>query len=176
MVSPLTEAMIVNGVVLATVLATDLGSARKIGPMRLLRPVIAAAVIIPLFVDRPVTHGTGLVVELAGIVAGLLGGLAAAALMGVYRGPDTGKPVSRAGWPYAILWVVIVGARAAFSWGSVHWFQDSIVSWAITNQVSVAAITDGLIFMAIAMVLVRTLGLGLRASRLPSGALAVANS
>jgi hypothetical protein len=62
MSSPLTEAMIVNGIVLATVLATDLGPARKIGPMRLLRPVIAAAVIVPLFVDSPVTHGTGLVV------------------------------------------------------------------------------------------------------------------
>ena len=59
MLSPLTEAMIINGVVLATVLATDLGPARKIGPLRLLRPVIAAAVIVPLFVSRPVTHGTG---------------------------------------------------------------------------------------------------------------------
>jgi hypothetical protein len=176
MFSELTEAMIVNGVVLATVLATDLGPARKIGPMRLLRPVIAAAVIIPLFVDRPVTHGTGLVVELAGIVAGILGGLAAAALMGVYRSPGTGKPVSRAGWPYAILWTVVIGARAAFSWGSVHWFEGSIVTWAIANQVSVAAITDGLIFMAIAMVLVRTLGLGVRASRLPAPALALQNS
>jgi len=40
MVSQLTEAMIVNGVVLATVLASDLGPARKIGRMRLLCPVL----------------------------------------------------------------------------------------------------------------------------------------
>ena len=166
MLSHLTEAMIVNGVVLATVLATDLGPARKIGPMRLLRPVIAAAIIIPLFVDQPVTHGTGLVVEIAGVVAGLLGGLAALALMGVYRSPQTGRPVSRAGAPYAILWTVIIGARAAFSYGAVHWFKAPLVSWAITNQVSVAAITDGLIFMAVVMVLVRTIGLGMRAARL----------
>ena len=169
MLSALTEAMIVNGVVLATVLATDLGPARKIGPMRLLRPVLAAAIIIPLFVDQPVTHGTGLAVEIAGVVAGLLGGLAALALMGVYRSPQTGKPVTRAGAPYAILWTVIIGARAAFSYGAVHWFQAPLVSWAIANQVTVAAITDGLIFMAIAMVLVRTGALGIRASRLPGG-------
>ena len=176
MISTLTEAMIVNGVVLATVLATDLGPARKIGPVRLLRPVIAAAVIIPLFVARPVTHGTGLAVEIAGIVAGLLGGLAATALMGVYRSPETGKPVSRAGWPYAILWTVVIGARAVFSYGSAHWFEGPVVSWAIANQVSVAAVTDGLIFMAIAMVLVRTVVLGVRASRLPGGALVLQNS
>jgi hypothetical protein len=175
MISQLTEAMIVNGVVLATVLATDLGPARKIGPLRLLRPVIAAAVIIPLFIARPVTHGTGLAVEIAGIVAGVLGGLAATALMGVYRSPETGKPVSRAGAPYAILWIVVIGARAVFSYGSAHWFKAQVVSWAIANQVSVAAFTDGLIFMAIAMVLVRTLVLGVRASRLPGGALALQN-
>jgi len=168
MLSELTEAMIVNGVVLATVLATDLGPARKIGPMRLLRPVIAAAVIVPLFVARPVTHGTGLVVEVAGVLAGLLGGLAATALMGVYRSPETGRPVTRAGWPYAIFWTVVIGARAAFSYGAAHWFTGSLVSWAIANQVTVAALTDGLIFMALAMVLMRTAGIGFRASRLPA--------
>ena len=168
MLSPLTEAMIVNGVVLATVLATDLGPARKIGPLRLLRPVIAAAVIVPLFVSRPVTHGAGLAVELAGVVAGLLGGLAAAALMGVYRSPETGRPVSRAGAPYAILWIVVIGARTAFSYGAAHWFTADLVAWAVVHQVSAAAITDGLIFMAVVMLIVRTLALGVRASRLPT--------
>jgi hypothetical protein len=167
MISPLTEAMIVNGVVLATVLATDLGKARKINRMRLLRPVIAAAVIIPLFIKSPVTHGNGLAVEIAGVAAGVLGGLAAAALMRVYRSPATEMPASQAGWPYAAFWTVIIGARAAFSWGAAHWFTNSIVSWCIANQVSQAAITDGLIFMAIMMVIVRTAGLGARAARLP---------
>lgn len=167
MVSQLTEAMIVNGVVLATVLASDLGPARKISRMRLIRPVIAAAAIIPLFVSRPVTHGTGLVVELAGIAAGLLGGLAAAALIRVYRNRATGAPASGAGWGYAAFWTVVVGARAAFSYGAAHWFTGPLVAWAIANQVSQAAITDGLIFMALAMVIVRTAALASRAARLP---------
>jgi hypothetical protein len=82
-----------------------------------------------------------------------------------------GKPVSRAGAPYAIFWTVVIAARAAFSYGAVHWFQPQIVSWAVANQVSLAAITDGLIFMAIVMVLVRTAGLRVRATRLPHRAL-----
>jgi hypothetical protein len=174
MISQLTEAMTVNGVVLATVLASDLGPARKIGRMRLLRPVIAAAVIIPLFVRSPDTHGTSLAVEIAGIAAGLLGGLAAAALMRVHRSPQTGAPVSSAGWPYAAFWTVIVGARAAFSYGAAHWFTNSIVAWCVANRVSEAAITDGLIFMALAMIVVRTAGLRVRTARLPQATAAPA--
>jgi len=170
MLSGLTDAMIVNGVVLATVLATDLGPARKISKIRLLRPVIAAAVIIPFFVDWPSIRGMALAVEIAGVAVGLLCGLAANVLMAVYRSPTTGKPVSRAGLPCAIFWTVVIAARAAFSYGSAHWFPAQIVSWAIANQVSEAAIVDGLIFMAIAMVLVRTIGLGVRAARLPAQA------
>jgi hypothetical protein len=168
MFSELTDAMIVNAAVLVAVLASDLGPARKISRMRVLRPVIMAAIIIPLFVDKPVTSGTGLVVEVAGIAAGLLGGLAAVALMGVYRNRETGQPVSAAGMPYATLWIVVIAARAAFSYGAEHWFQAPLVSWAIANHVTLAAITDGLIFMAVAMVIVRAIGLGVRASRLPA--------
>jgi len=170
MISQLTEAMIVNGVVLATVLASDLGPARKIGRTRLLRPVIAAAVIIPFFVRSPASGGAGLAVETTGIAAGLLGGLAAAALMRVHRTPATGTPASSAGWAYAAFWALVVGARAAFSYGAAHWFTGPLTAWAIASQVSEAAITDGLIFMALTMIVVRTAGLRLRAARLPQPA------
>jgi hypothetical protein len=170
MLSGLTQAMIVNGAVLFAVLEGDLGPSRRIGPLRILRPVLVAAAVIPLFVDRPATHGDSLLVEVAGILAGLLGGLAAAGLMRVYRSPETGKPVSRAGLPYAMLWILVVGARAAFSYGSVHWFGAQLDQWCLAHQVTVAAITDGLIFMAIGMIVVRTVGLATRAAKLPSQA------
>jgi hypothetical protein len=163
--SPITDAMIINGVVLAAVLEGDLGPHRRIGRFRILRPLITVALVIPLFIDRPVTHGNGLLVELAGVAAGLLCGLVVAALMRVYRSPRTGRPVSAAGFPYAIVWTAVVGARAAFSYGAVHWVPAQLTEWAAAHQVTLAAITDGLIFMAITMVLVRTLGLATRATR-----------
>src|SRR5580692_7277046 len=166
--SPLTDAMIINAAVLFATLEADLGPHRKIGLVRILRTPLVVAAIIPLFLDRPVTHGNGLLVELAGLAAGLLGGLLVTTLMRVYRSPKTGKPVSAAGLPYALVWTLIVAARAAFSIGATHWFPAQLAQWGATHQVTGAAITDGLIFMAIAMVLVRTAGLAIGARRLPS--------
>jgi hypothetical protein len=166
--SPLTEAMVINAAVLIAVLEGDLGPHRKIGRFRILRPLITIAVIIPLFIDRPVTHGNGLLVELAGIAAGLFCGLIASALIRVYRSPRTGRPASAAGLPYAILWTLVVGARAAFSVGASHWFPVQLDQWCLAHQVTGAAITDGLIFMALAMVLVRTTSLATRSRRLPA--------
>jgi hypothetical protein len=167
MMSELTEAMIINGTVLVAVLHSDLGRERRIGKMRILRPLLTAAAVIPLFIDAPVTSGSGLWVELAGVAAGLLGGLLAVGFMRVHRSAASGKPVSRAGVPYALLWIVVIGARAAFSYGSEHWFSTQLTSWAVAQHVTAAAITDGLIFMAVAMLLTRTLGLAVRAARLP---------
>jgi len=45
-------------------------------------------------------------------------------------------------------------------------------AWCTVHQVSQAALTDGLIFMAITMVIVRTAGLAVRAARLPGPAFA----
>jgi hypothetical protein len=170
--TPLTEAMIINGAVLVSVLECDLGSHRKIGPFRILRTPLAIAAIIPLFLARPVTHGNGLLVELAGIAAGLLCGLVVTALMRVYRSPKTGKPVSAAGLPYAIAVLLITAARTVFSVGATHWFPAQLTQWCVAHQVTGAAITDGLIFMAITMVLIRTVGLAARSARLPNTQLA----
>ena len=174
MFSALTQAELVNGAVLLATLHADLGAHRKIGPMRVLRPALVAGGIVPLFIDPVVTHGTGLAVELAGVAAGVLGGLAALAFTHVYRSPQTGQPVSRAGWPYAMLWILIIGARAAFSYGATHWFPTQLGTWCAAHQVTAAAITDGLIFMAVAMLLTRTLGLAARAATLPRSASAPA--
>jgi hypothetical protein len=170
--SPLTEAMIINGAVLISVLEGDLGPHRKIGRLRILRPLITVAVVIPLFINSPVTHGNGLLVELAGLAAGLLCGGIVSTLMRVYRSPKTGRPVSAAGLPYALAWIVIVGARAAFSIGATKWFPAQLDQWCLAHQVTGAAITDGLIFMALTMVLVRTASLAGRANRVrnPRGA------
>ncbi|MBR7837341.1 hypothetical protein KDL01_28945 [Actinospica durhamensis] len=162
----LMQAMLVNVLVLVSVLATDLGPARKIGKARILRPLIVAAVIVPLFIKSPATSGTGLTLEIAGVLLGVVCGLAAAALMRVRRSPQTGKPVSRAGWGYAALWTVVIGARAAFSYGCVHWFPVQLVHFGEAHQLSVAALTDALVFMAISMLVARTLGLAARAARL----------
>jgi len=168
MLSELTQAMIVNGAVLGAVLEADLGGHRKVGRIRILRPLLLAAGVVPLFVDAPVTHGSGLVLEIGGVLLGLLCGIVAIVQMKVYRSPSTGKPVTRAGAPYALLWTAVIGARAAFSYGSVHWFPTQLTNWAVREHVSAAAITDGLIFMAVAMLLTRTIALAVRASRLPS--------
>jgi hypothetical protein len=165
--SGLTSAMIVNAVVLAAVLEADLGPHRKVGRMRILRPLVTAAAIVPLYLKAFATSGNGLSLELAGVAAGVLGGLAAIRLTTVYRSERTGKPVSRAGAGYAALWVGIIGARAAFSYGSVHWFSRSLGSWMIGHNLSVAAVTDALILMAIGMLLTRTIGLAARAANLP---------
>ena len=109
------------------------------------------------------THGNGLTLEIALGAAGIVLGLVATSLMTVYRSPRTGKPVSRVGAGYAALWTLVIGARAAFSYGSNHWFSSELGHWMVRNAVSANAITDALIFMAIAMMLTRAVAMASRA-------------
>jgi hypothetical protein len=163
--SSLDQAMVINAVVLFAVLEADLGRRRKISAFRLVRPVLLAAVIVPLYLTALATHGTDLTLEGAGVGAGLLLGLLSTTLIKVYRSPISGRTVSRAGLGYGALWTVVIGARAAFSYGSYHWFSGPLSTWMGHHKVSSDAITNALILMAVVMVLTRTVSMAARAAR-----------
>ena len=157
---------IINLVVLAAVLQADLGY-RKITVRRLLRPVIIAAVVAAFWLKGASGSGNELWLELAAVGAGILLGLVASALLRVSVNPDGGA-YSRAGLPYAVLWVVVVGARLWFDYGAHHEFSRQLGSWLFTERVTGDVLVDSLIFMAIAMLLTRTASLLVRSSMLRS--------
>ncbi len=152
-----TDVLIVNIAVLGAVLEADLGR-RKISRMRILRPLFLAVAIVPLFIAHPATAGNGEILEiaLAGLGA-LLGVVAGAGLMKIGFDKKSQQCVSTAGIGYGVFWTAIIGARLLFTYGANHWYHAQLGHWMVTNAVTVDALTDALIFMALAMTVTRTL-------------------
>ncbi len=150
-----TDVWIVNLAVLGAVLASDLGT-KEITWRRVLRPVIVAIVAVALFVKSPQTSGRGLALELVGLVAGLiLGALGSLFLMAIRRDPATKRLISIAGAAYAAFWIIVIGARMMFTYGANHWYNHALGTWLFTNHITADGLTDGLIVLAIGMVLAR---------------------
>lgn len=155
---------IINFVVLGVVLEADLGR-RRITWFRLARPVLVGGAIVGYYLAKTpmATHADGLAFELALAALGIVLGLAAGLFFRLFR--DQGVRWSQAGIGYALLWIVVIGARIAFAYATSHSRGTQV--WLATHHITSAAVTDALIFMAVGMLLIRTATLGLRAAALP---------
>jgi DMSO/TMAO reductase YedYZ heme-binding membrane subunit len=82
----------------------------------------------------------------------------------VERDPATGKAYTRAGWPYLMIWFGVLGGRLIFVWAVQHvgWFGRVVGEFLRHNHIGTGAVTAFFVLMALAMVLVRSIGLGYR--------------
>jgi len=148
----------INLTVFGVLMEADLGR-RKIGWLRVLRPLLTAAAVIVLYLSAVPTSGNNLALQAAGVGVGVLLGLASHLFMSVRFDPNkgnAGRMVSRAGVGYAVFWTLVFAARLLFIYGSEHWFSGSVVHFLAAHQLSVTGLTDALIFMALAMALARS--------------------
>src|SRR5579859_4298716 len=120
--------LIPNLVILVTVLLSDYGK-RPVTTIRLVRPFIAAAVIIPFFFKGVQGSGNGLLLEAVGAAAGIALGVLAASLLRVFHDHTTGRVATVGGKAYALFWIVIVAARLYFTYGAQHVFGRQLGQW-----------------------------------------------
>ncbi len=163
-----TSAIILSLAILAGVLLSDLGR-KTITRHRLRRPLIIAGAAGATYLSALATSGTGLAIEIAGTAVGAILGLGAGALMRVQRDQRDGSILTEAGVGYALVWVIVIGARLAFIYGSGHWFAHPLGSWMHANAVTESALTDALVLMALAMTSARTLSLIVRSRGAAAG-------
>ena len=107
---------------------------------------------------------------LAGSVMGAVGGLATRLRLGA-----DGRPLGRAGWLAAGMWIGGVGARLAFAVAATYGAGPAIARFSIAHQITgPAAWVAGLVMMALADVLTRLVIIYLRGRRLATGSAATA--
>ena len=132
-------------------------------------PVLAVGCAAVVFLHSVPGGGNGIALELlcvsAGAAMGAVGGLATH----MRRGAD-GRPLGRAGWLSASMWIGGVGARMAFAFAATNGAGPAIARFSIAHHITgSAAWVAALIMMALADVLARQVVVYLRGRRLAAG-------
>jgi hypothetical protein len=129
-------------------------------------PVLAVGCAAVLFLHSVPGGGNDIVLELSGVlvgaVMGAVGGLATRLRLGA-----NGRPLGRAGWLAASMWVGGVGARLAFAVAASNGAGPAIARFSVAHHITgSAAWVAALIMMALADVLTRLVIIYLRGRRL----------
>jgi hypothetical protein len=144
------------------ILATQLG--RRTPTLdRLILPVLVVCGIGFQYLSNLPTGSANHVLELAGVAAGVVFGLASVALVKVEKDPESGRAVTKAGLPYAAVWTVALAARMLFAYGSTHWFHAALVQFSVTNHIAPATYGTFFVLMVLTMITIRTIGVIARA-------------
>ncbi|CAM5543413.1 Integral membrane protein OS=Streptomyces antimycoticus OX=68175 GN=SANT12839_037400 PE=4 SV=1 [Streptomyces antimycoticus] len=151
------SALIASGTILIIILATDIGR-RRITTMRMVRSVIAVAIVIAIFVESFPTKGNDLSLQLVGVGTGVICGLIAGVLLPAYKDAATsGDLYTIGGIGYALVWIVLSSGRILFAYGAEHWFTMDLVKFSIDYKISGQdTYANAFVFMSLAMVLTRT--------------------
>lgn len=132
-------------------------------------PVLAVGCAAVMFLHSVPAGGNDIVLEvacvLAGSVMGAVGGLATRLRLGA-----GGRPLGRAGWLAAGMWIGGVGARLAFAAAAAYGAGPAIARFSIAHRITgSAAWVAALVMMALADVLTRLVVIYLRGRRLATG-------
>ncbi|WP_055588603.1 hypothetical protein [Peterkaempfera griseoplana] len=162
-----TALTLVSLAVVALVLVKDWGH-RRVTLFALLRPLVAAAVVVPFVAPGWDASGDGLALEIGSVVVGALLGLLASAFVKVTADGD-GQAWTDAGAGYAAVWVVITALRQLFVYGCQHWYTQDLGRFLFDHHISVAAFADSIMFLALAPVIGNRLAILVRSRRVTTG-------
>lgn len=165
------EALILSGVLLTIVLFTQVGR-HRFGPVKLLLPVgfvlyVGYLILTDMAFTRPnitvASIGTGI-----GVAIGLL----LLASMRVERDPGNRKAYTRAGLFYLAIWLVVLVGRLIFIWqvDTNDSFAKTFGEFMFDNGFDADGVAAFFVLMAMAMVLIRTIGVAIKVARMPATA------
>ncbi|MFI5930983.1 hypothetical protein [Actinoplanes sp. NPDC051494] len=141
--------------ILALVLCTGLGT-HELSVRRAVRPVLIVLAVAAFYLRSFPTAGNDVRLDLVGVAAGVLLGVATGLLVKVRRDATTGRIVTTAGVAFATLWIAVTVGRMLFVYGTDHWFAAGIVTFSREHLITGAdAWTAAFILLSLTMVLAR---------------------